>query len=382
MTSGDRGWLFKAGRVIPLPCGDLEADAWDLDDRGLCRVEHLVFVRCVNEADPDQAYLRDRYCGGQFLLAGLDEKDQQCRCPRCNRVLYPSKKQRFASLRISPNPVALRSFLLRALEEAGFDVSEPRTGLFRVNGRAGEVHVALLDFCEDEDVAGDPGRFGGRLLYAVGDPDFRGDIADGAVVFGLPDLVFGDGLADMVARVRKLARLDDPAEPVGPAVLRSRRSRGSRAAVANVPAAIEAKYAGVARFPIGDATRWNVLKVHLADGTSIRVYAPGREPVTLDATQLGMVHPHRKLTTTIAKWHLLRAICEGYRTCTWGDAGFRSFGALKTAVSELNEHLQYVFDKWDAAPLTTESEGGSVTAAFQAFPSLPDKDRALPRWNR
>ena len=71
--------LLKRGFVVDLPqgfpCGEAALFAVQLAERGLLRLAHREYVRCVNPLDHDQHVLKDHTCSGKIILAPDRDED-------------------------------------------------------------------------------------------------------------------------------------------------------------------------------------------------------------------------------------------------------------------------------------------------------------------
>ena len=355
--------LFKDGRIVALPSPAREAAARRLERLGLLRVEEQQVVRCVNPVDRDQRYVKDLSCTGvRRLESRLDEDDDAYRCPECSRVLYPSRKQRFARLRLWTVREAMGAWVQQTLtKKLTWPVSRAVEGLWRVDSPGGEVEVCLVDVCADQSVLHPQYSRAGMLVFIVGnDRDYRRHLPDGAPVFRLADLV-ETGTTSLLRVLRRLGR----AKAGTPAVVAA--SRG----LPPPPVATRPDpFPGIQTHRAPPGTRWNEVKVYEVDGLTVQLRVPGKPARSLTAAELGMVNKRSRDRAPTKKWKILMALCEGRGRCSWRQHG--SFSAFKVQVSEMRPLLTHIFGI-DEDPFTACTSSGGLEAAFVAGPIPEDE---------
>ena len=370
MRSRVRADIFRRGKKVKLPAPERERVADRLAELGLLEVERFRVVRCVNSEDPDQKYLKDHACSGRIRLRPeLDEDNHDYQCPECSRVVFPSRKRKYRMMRTSPDGDAIRGFVERLLGGLGVTVRESPVGLFRLEGEAGEVQVALADFCRDRAVfdPGYPHRH--SLLFVVGNErDLGRWVPDAARSFHLLDLAL-DGAGPVLQReVRRLLRLDD-GKAAAPA------SRGLAAMPPLVrrepePAPSIDPYPEVRRVSVPSGTRWNQIEIYRVNGETVGVRAHGTACGHYTHIDLGMAHKRTKQPTK--KWAILMGLCEAHGRLDWSGRSARDWSAHKQQVSELRPLLQHVFGI-DADPFELSRQDG-LRAAFVARPDPPGSE--------
>ncbi len=366
MRADRRSSIFKRGKKIDLPAPTIEATVERLAYMGLLTVERRTYVRCVNPLDDDQQYVKDTSCAGRIMLrADLDADNQDFRCPDCGRVIYPAKKQKFQMMKLRPVQEAIRGFIRGLLEQLGVEVREDPNGLFRLSGRAGEVQVAVADFCQQRAVFKKGYPAVESLVFVVGNErDFSRHLQNEAPSFLLIDLADGDAVRPFHRELRRLLRLKDASADT-PAVL---GLGASTIPVSVEPVATPDPYPEATRVPAPSGTTWSQVEIYKVDGFIVAVRVPGQPPRRLSHEQLGMANRRNRSATR--KWTILIELCEGHGHLEPEQMN-SSFSAFNTQVSDLRPLLQHIFDiKADPLPECSRTEG--LRAAFRAFPDPPD----------
>lgn len=328
--------LFRCGLTFDLP-DPREEPVRQLQQLGLLVVEDKEIVRCVNVKDPDQRYLRSSGCTGWVSIDdGLCEDEYTC--PECLRRLFPSRKERFRMIAVSPDAEGVRGHLQRILADTGLSVDERPTGVFRVVGSAREVHVCLVDFCQDQSVLRPEYPWHESIVYVVGnDRGLRRVVPKGSPLYRIVDLALSSaaGLQRDVRQMSNVGQIACETLPLVPNGMELPRpsTQGDRR-VSQFPEVVQL------RAPRGSS--WNQISVYHVDGDTLRFHIPGLEPRSLTAAQLGMTSRRSRERTRTLKWSIMEALCEGHGTCTWQTAGSRNFDAFKNQVSEIRKLLQHI----------------------------------------
>lgn len=142
--------LLEHGAVLEEPDETLIAAAEELRRHGLLEFRASSFVRCAEPRDRDfPPPVRD--CAGRVEVdGGLDEENEEIRCPDCERPVYP---HRFAKRRRTALIVDLRSDGVLAFVAAlGGDAGHGRevaSGVLRFEVGPFGVTVVVVDYCQD-----------------------------------------------------------------------------------------------------------------------------------------------------------------------------------------------------------------------------------------
>ena len=88
------------------------------------------------------------------------------------------------------------------------------------------------------------------------------------------------------------------------------------------------------------SSRWNQVRLRLADGDTVRVEVPGRPPRSYTAAEMGLAHKRSKTREQTKGWLILKKLCEGHGSCSWHSARCASFDAFKVQVSGLGKKLE------------------------------------------
>jgi len=211
--------LFKRGTTLALP-DDREPALRRLADLDLVVLEEYRYVKCVNPLDPDQKYLSQVTCSGRIRLhVDWDEDDWAYQCPNCGRQVFPRKKTSYEAISVTPSFEGMRALVRQQLETLDVPIQEEPDGLFCISGKAGKVHVCLVDCCPDKSLL-QPNYYNDKTAYVVGNERGYQRVLRrlNKPVFGLAGLALGDGLEAFVSVVREMAALEGIG-PVRPAIL-------------------------------------------------------------------------------------------------------------------------------------------------------------------
>lgn len=361
-TSDPSLGIFKRRLEIDIPAGERERVARELAFRGLLAIEERTFVRCMNPLDKDQRFLRDRHCDGRIYLdPRLDESNQDYRCGHCNRVVFPSKKHAFRSMRLVPQDDAIVAVIEGQIRAAGFhDAQERPRGLFRIASDTGQAEVCIVDRCTYAPVFMD--RYPTPLVFVVVDDGFVRRIDGRSDVFRFADLALGDAGQRFQRRLREIVRGNADAAAL-PVVL------GMPAPLVPSRPAAPASPVIAALAPPG--TRWlDVEFFYIDDNNDALAYrVPGARATRItfkDFPAPGMADSRGSSRTK--QWDLLVALCLGRGRLPWTGTP-KQRAAFKERVSQLRKSLQAGFGI-NGNPLKLSSHGG-LSAAFQAYPHAP-----------
>jgi hypothetical protein len=113
---------------------------------------------------------------------------------------------------------------------------------------------------------------------------------------------------------------------------------------------------------IPGATRWNLVRIAVLDGTTVRIDVAGRT-YRRTHVDLGMAHARNREPTRV--WELLQAFCEGHGT--FEGWRFGKADATKKLVSRLRRDLHALFGL-EESPFHPYRKGEGWRAKFQAAP--------------
>jgi hypothetical protein len=202
-----------------LGSGTVAANARRLAQEGLVAIDECTYVRCTNPLDHDGPHPHGMSCWGRiYLSSDRDEHDDAYECPECGRVVYPSLKQSYPSIRLVPVLAAMRAYVREQIEMLRVTVEERPTGLYRIPIEAGEVQVCLVDACRDAAVFTASYPYRARLVYVVGNArDYAHRLPEAAARYRLAELVLGGASASFRRTLRDLLGRQTAAH-VGPAL--------------------------------------------------------------------------------------------------------------------------------------------------------------------
>lgn len=355
--------LFKDQMEIDRPGGAIEAHARRLAQAGLITVDECAYVRCINPLDPDRPRMPGLRCRARIYLS-TDRAEDEYQCPDCGRIVYPSRKHTYASIRITPVLPAMRQYVRAQLDTLGMPVDERPAGLYRLLRDAGEVQVCLVDACRDAAVFAASYPYRDRLVYVVGnDRDYARRLPAAAATYRLAELVLAGAAARFRRSLRQLLRTQQTSAAAPPLPMHP-------PSVTLLPPDGASRIAPTqnARIEVPPGTTWNQIQIYLVDGETVAIRVPGRRPARYTYQALGMAHARTARPTK--KWAIMEALCEGYGHMAWAGIT-RSFGAFKEQVSGLRTLLQNLIGI-SADPFRSCSQHSGLHAAFQAFPDRPD----------
>ena len=351
--------LFKRRAEIDVD-GEPERIARELAALGLLSIEECSFVRCVNEADPDQLDLRDRTCTGRIYLApGRDEEDHQYHCPECDRLVFPSTKVASRALRLTPVESEIVARVDALIVAAGFEAYERPPGLFRVLDDVGMAEVCLVDRC----ATAAPLEAGYRtpvLFVVANDRDYLRRVPQGGEAYRLVELVLGDAGARFRRRLRELVRGAEAEGPALPAVL------GLPAPLGVSDSAVAPALTGATGLQAPPGTRWNQVEFFHIDGDTLAFRVPGARARRVTFQDLGLADGRG--SKRARRWDILVELCEARGQLSWTGTE-REKSSFKAQVSLLRASLQAALGI-HGNPLTLTAEGG-LRAAFATYPYAP-----------
>lgn len=357
--------LLKRKLTIDLPDETRLRYAQQLQSLGLLSFETKQYVRCVNPADHDQQYLKDRDCNGRIYLSpDIDEDNHDYQCPDCSRVIFPRKKQRSKCIILNPDKNAIQNQIQKLMGCLGCEIEEKPVGIFRTRTDAGEVQVCVVDWCWDAAALSKGYAHASTTIYlVVDDRTYSRRIPKGAESFRMVELALTDADKRFQRQLRKLAKLDGATS--GPAVLSVPMPITPPA---QQPVSIKKKDDGIIRISVPSGTTWSQIQFYLVDGETVAIRVPGEKMERYGHIQLGMANKRNRAPTK--KWNIIEKLCENSGTCGWREVS-PNFSAFTTQVTETRELLQSIFNL-NTDPFKECSQKDGLQAAFQAFPNIPD----------
>lgn len=209
MHGGDAyAGLLKSGVVIDIPDPPRERALGHLQRLGLLTMVARDYVRCVNPLDHDQRFRKDLACDGRvWLEPQRREVELDYRCPDCDRVIFPTRKQKASAYHVAVDPAALGTYLEVFMQSVGLAPASRGAGWWRVHVEGEDVDVVLLDAGPHRKLLAWEYGLYNPVLYVVGnDRELRRDVPDERAELRLVDLVQG-GPNTMLPLLTGLAQL-------------------------------------------------------------------------------------------------------------------------------------------------------------------------------
>lgn len=358
--------IIANGLELKWPVEEKEQIFKRLVSMGLITLTERKYVLCINPLDSDQPSDRALWCTGQIDLSPeLIEEESDYRCPSCGRVVFPSRKTTYRSLLVLVNEAGIRQYVQRLLGALGLPVKEDPIGLFHISGRAGEVHVCLVDFCQEGAVFHQDYAYRQSIVYLVANDGeiLLRMIPRGSKLYRIVDLALRGAGATLTRELKALARLEPASLPRLPAVWGMHPHPGS----AKSSTATERFIVTPARIHVPPGLDWEVIEFFYLTGDSVAARMRGAPLRRYTASELGFSSKNGgKLTK---KWALLMQLCLNNGQCEFQTISTK-FSAFKQHVKALRAHLQELFGiKTD--PFSVCSKTLGLRSAFKAYPDLP-----------
>jgi hypothetical protein len=353
--------LLARGAIVD-PGSPLTEFAEGLVVEGVARRRTRGFVRCANPADFDYVDA-DPACVGRVAVPE-DGMDDWVWCPRCERRLETSRKQRLDAIVLEPDAHALRARIGQMLEALGMSVREHPEGVFRVESGDTEAAVVLMDACDSLPIRFALTADQGAIAVAADCGKFRWQLPRDTPLLSAAELM-----------------LLSP-EPLLAAV-RAALAGAPRVVVVAPPPASAAPVP-VARFPLPPGAGWGDIAIYYVDGATVGIAAPGARPVHASAIELGMAKENSRAPSR--RFALLLHLCRHRGRTDWKTAGFAedeplafdNFAAFRMQVSPLRRDLQLLFGL-AGDPFAPIGRSKPLVAAFRALPEAPGELAYLPR---